>query len=166
MNIKKLRIDNINKRSPYKVLQRDDRPDSYYFKSEYDIEFKITLTFDSTIVTSGAYMLDIVNATHKASPNDIKFRQTLTAIIEEFFEQNNDVMLYITETGDEKQELRNRLFVRWFNTYENNDCFFIRVADGKMEGQNNFMALLARRDNSRLAEVIEEFDETVALLFD
>jgi hypothetical protein len=111
-------------------------------------------------------MLDIVNATHKASPNDIKFRQTLTAIIEEFFEQNNDVMLYITETGDEKQELRNRLFVRWFNTYENNDCFFIRVADGKMEGQNNFMALLARRDNSRLAEVIEEFDETVALLFD
>lgn len=34
-------------------------------------------------------MLDIVNATHKASPNDIKFRQTLTAIIEEFFEQNN-----------------------------------------------------------------------------
>ena len=68
-------------------------------------------------------------------------------------------MLYITETGDEKQETRNRLFLRWFNTYENRDRFFIRTAEGKMDGQMNFMAIISRRDNAHLAEVVEEFDD-------
>ena len=47
----------------------------------------------------------------------------LHAPYREFFEQNNDVMLYITETGDKKQAFRDRLFVRWFNTYEHKDRY-------------------------------------------
>jgi len=54
---------------------------------------------------------------------DPKFKQTLITIVEEFFEQNNDVMLYITETGDKKKAFRDRLFVRWFNTYEHKDRY-------------------------------------------
>ncbi len=163
--MEKLRIDRINQQAPYRVLLREDRPGNFYFKTDYDIEFKISFNLDDSIVPSGAYAIDIVNATNKPSPNDAKFRQTLMAIIEEFFEQNNDVMLYITETGDEKQEMRNRLFMRWFKTYEHRERYFIRSAEGEMEGQKNFMAILSRVDNPRLAEVIEEFDETIALLF-
>ena len=35
-----------------------------------------------------------------------------------------------------------------------------------MEGIDNFMALISKIDNPRLSDVIEEFDETVELLFD
>jgi hypothetical protein len=35
-----------------------------------------------------------------------------------------------------------------------------------MEGQDNFMALIAQADNPRLAQVLEEFEETAAILFD
>ena len=161
-----LRIDAINQKAPYEVLLREDRPGNYYFKSDFGLEFNICIKPDYSIVLGGAYVLNIINATHRPSPNDAKFRLTLLAIIEEFFEQNNDVMLYVTETGDEKQEMRNRLFVRWFNTYEHHDHFFIRTAEGTMEGQMNFMAMLSRLDNPHLADAVEEFDETVALIFD
>lgn len=53
------------------------------------------------------------------------FLQTLTAIIEEFFTCNNDVMLYIAETGDGKQKFRNRLFVIWFNTYQHRSDYVL-----------------------------------------
>jgi hypothetical protein len=75
-------------------------------------------------------------------------------------------MLYVTETKDSKQAFRNRLFVRWFNTYKYRDRFFIKTAEGKMEGQMNFMAIISRKDNPNLRKAIEEFDETIAFLFD
>jgi hypothetical protein len=59
-------------------------------------------------------------------------------------------MLYVTETGDEKQSFRDRLFVRWFNTYEHHDKYYIQTAEGQMEGQMNFMAIISRKDNPRL----------------
>ena len=61
---------------------------------------------------------------------------------------------------------RNRLFVRWFNTYEHSDQYVIKTAEGKMDGQMNFMAIILRKDNLRLQQVSEEFDETIAFLFD
>jgi hypothetical protein len=91
---------------------------------------------------------------------------TLIAIVEEFFERNNDVMLYVTETGDEKQAFRDRLFVRWFNTYEHHDLYYIQTAEGKMDGQMNFMAFISRKDNPRLPEVIKEFEDTISFIFD
>ena len=79
--------------------------------------------------------------------------------------QNNEVMLYMTETGDEKQSFRNRLFIRWFNTYEYHDRYFIRIAEGKLDGEENFIAMLSRKDNPNLEKAVEEFDETINLLF-
>ena len=75
-------------------------------------------------------------------------------------------MLYVTETKDSKQASRNRLFVRWFKTYEHHEQYVIKKAEGKMDGQMNFMAIILRKDNPRLQQVFEEFDETIAFLFD
>lgn len=66
----------------------------------------------------------------------------------------------------EKQQFRNRLFVIWFNNYENRHNYVLKTAEGKLEGQDNFMALIAQADNPRLAQVLEEFEETAAILFD
>ena len=89
------------------------------------------------------------------------------AIVEEFFEVNgHDTMLYLADTDDRKQAFRNRLFVRWFNIYEHRDQYFIKTAEGKMDGQMNFLAIISRKDNPMLAMVIEEFNETISFLFD
>ena len=60
---------------------------------------------------------------------------------------------------------RNRLFVIWFNTYENRHKYVMKSAEGKLEDQDNFMALIAKVDNPRLDQVIEEFEETADILF-
>jgi hypothetical protein len=161
-----LRLEIINLHAPYRVKQREDKPQDYYFKTDYGVEYDISLEEDFSIVPSGAYALDITNREHKRSPLDPKFKLTLIAIIEEFFDQNNDVMLYVTETGDEKQSFRDRLFVRWFNTYERHNLYYIQTAEGMMEGQLNFMAIISRKDNPRLHEVIHEFEDTISFIFD
>lgn len=161
-----LHLENINKQSPYHVTQRLEVPCVLSFYTDFGVEYEIVIKSNDTFIPSGAYALDIINVWHQPSPGDQKFKQTLMAIVEEFFTQNNDVMLYVTETKDKKQAFRNRLFVRWFNTYEHRDQYVIKTAEGKMDGQMNFLAIISRKDNPKLIQVIAEFDETISFLFD
>ena len=161
-----LNLENINSKSPYNVTQRVDTPCVLSFYTDFGVEYEIVIKSNDIFIPSGAYVLDIINVWHQTSPGDPKFRQTLMAIVEEFFRQNNDVMLYVTETKDKKQASRNRLFVRWFNTYEYRDQYVIKTAEGKMNNQLNFLAIILRKDNPRLQQAFEEFDETIAFLFD
>ena len=136
-----LNLENINKKSPYEVVLIEGSSSIFYFITD-------------------------INVWNDKSPGDYKFKQTLQAIIEEFFLQDNEALLYVTETKDKKQAFRNRLFVRWFNTYDNHDKYLIRTAEGKMNNQMNFMAIIMRKDNPRKEMIINEFDETVRFLFD
>ena len=62
--------------------------------------------------------------------------------------------------------LRNRLFIHWFNIYEHWDRYIIRTAEGMLDGVQNFTALFSRKDNPRLDELLSEFEETIAIVFD
>ena len=142
-----LRLENINLHSPYRVWQTQE-DSHYYFQTDSGIQYDIVFAPDTSIINSGAYTIDIINRQHVASPVDMKLRQTIIAIIEEFFEANgNEAMLYITETGDGKQMFRNRLFIRWFNLYSHHDKYIIRTAEGKMDGQDNFIAIFVCKAN-------------------
>ena len=56
-----LRLDIINLHAPYRVRQREDKPQTNFFKTDFGIEFNISLEEDFLIVPSGAYALDITN---------------------------------------------------------------------------------------------------------
>ena len=161
-----LRLENINLHSPYRVWQTQE-DSHYYFQTETGIQYDIVFAPDTSIINSGAYTIDIVNRQHVASPVDMKLRQTIIAIIEEFFEANgNEAMLYITETGDGKQMFRNRLFIRWFNLYSHHDKYIIKTAEGKMDGQDNFIAIFVCKTNPHAQYIIEVFELVTDILFD
>lgn len=46
-----LRLENINLQAPYKVLQREDRPQNYYFRTDFGIEYNISIEEDFSITT-------------------------------------------------------------------------------------------------------------------
>ena len=162
-----LRLKNINLHAPYRVMQDPEKSNNFYFMSDSGARFDIDFTINDSVIPSGAYEFGITNRRHERSLLDPKLRLTIFAIVEEFFEVNGqEAMLYLADTGDRKQAFRNRLFVRWFNIYEHHDRFIIKTAEGKMDGQMNFLAIFSRKDNPRLSLVIEEFNETIALLFD
>ena len=162
-----LRLHVINSHSPYEVRQNPHDVNSYLFKTDANVEYVISFVENNSIVPSGTYEFGINNPKHNKSPLDPKLRNTIFAIVEEFFDVNGDeAMLYLADTGDGKQAFRNNLFIRWFNLYEHRDNFIIKTAEGIMDGEMNFLAIISRKDNPRLNMVIEQFEETISFLFD
>ena len=162
-----LSLQRINLHSPYLVGQPEENDSSFYFTTDFGQKYTISFMLEHSFVLSGGYQFCINVEGAGRSPGDMKLRQTVFAIIEEFFEVNgSEVMLYLCETGDEKEGLRNRLFIRWFNTYEHRDLYIIRTAEGKLDGVQNFTALFSRKDNPRLEELLAEFEETISIVFD
>ena len=51
-------------------------------------------------------------------------------------------------------------------SYEHRDRYIIRTAEGMLDGVQNFTALFSRKDNPRLEELLSEFEETIAIVFD
>lgn len=89
-------------------------------------------------------------------------RNTVVSIIDNFFEVNAVALLYICETGDRKQAMRNRLFESWFAYANEKDQYLIMVAN-VLDADNveNYAALILRKDNPHFVDYVSEFNRTV-----
>lgn len=98
---------------------------SYYFTTdsgrEYYVYFvKYPTAFDNIPdINSTAYMLnvDLKNDSTAIDTLDLKIGATICSIIERFFENNQNVALYVCDNSDSKQLVRKRKFDIWFATY-------------------------------------------------
>lgn len=159
-----LSLDSINSIAPYQVTQ-SDKPFLFKFVSDFGIEFGVGFEKDELLRSSHVCQFAITNYEGKKSPRDNKVRETILAIVEEFFAKNQSALLYICETGDGKQMMRGRLFTYWFELYEQNDEFLmlpLSVCDE--EGNENFAALIIRKDNPDFAHIVTEFTELTNLV--
>ena len=96
---------------------------------------------------------------------DPKVRETILAIVEEFFAKNNAAFLYICDTSGGMQKMRNRLFKYWFGIYgERKEYVFLPQTITDEEGNDNYAALIIRKDNPQFADLVSEFMATVNLL--
>ena len=154
-----LNLIKLNLRSPYEVWNESEN--DYFFVTDYGIVYKISFGDDAPIWKSGAYTFDIQNTNQKASPSDQKVKMTIISIVEEFFRNNADILLYICETGDNKQAMRNRLFIRWFNEYSFQQDYILRTAMVKDGEQENFAAIIVQRSHPDLDNILMTFDETI-----
>lgn len=164
MVIEILSLDAINAISPYQVRVSKDG-EALSFTTDYDAEIFVTFEKDELLRVGRVYQLGILNPKRARSPRDLKVRDTVLAIIEEFFSKNEAAILYICETGDGLQKMRNRLFHFWFGIYEERDEYvFLPQIIYDEEGNDNYAALIIRRDNPMFNELVTEFMNTVNLL--
>ena len=154
-----LNLIQLNLRSPYEVWNESDN--DYFFVTDYGVVYKISFGDDAPIWKSGAYTFDIQNTNQKASPSDQKVKMTIISIVEEFFRNNADILLYICETGDNKQAMRNLLFIRWFNEYSFQQDYILRTSMVKDGEQENFAAIIVQRRHPDLDNILMTFDETI-----
>ena len=157
-----LLLDNINAKAPYRVYQIAEA--HWLFDTDYGVSYDIGFDPDDTIWQDDAYMFNITNTNNKKSPLDPKLKDTILAIIEEFFRTNPSIMLYICATGDQKQAARNRLFERWFNEGIYKDLYCYRNAIITAEGVDNYAAIIVQRSNEQLEEILQTFNEFVSLM--
>ena len=63
------------------------------------------------------------------------------------------------------QKMRNRLFHFWFGIYAGNDNYlFLPQVVYDEDGNENYAALIIRRDNPKFIDLVTEFTNTIALL--
>ncbi len=160
--MKTLDLAYINRLSPYKVWTENGR--DYFVETSHDMLFRIGFMDDFSIWSTGAYQFTINNESQQPSPNDPKLKNTIFRIIEAFFAANPDILLYICDTGDGKQEFRSILFVRWFNSYAKRDEYLMKTAEVQEGDTKNFAALIVQKNNPRIDEIVAEFEETIYIL--
>ncbi|MBR1557259.1 MAG: hypothetical protein IJ647_05815 [Prevotella sp.] len=160
--MKPLDLNHVNKLAPYKVWTENGR--DYFIETTRGNIFIVGFMDNYSIWEKGAYQFTINNASHQPSPNDYKLKDTILLLIEAFFAKNPEILLYICETGDDKQAFRSRLFIRWFNTYRNKDAYIIETAEVKEGKVKNFAALIVQKSNPNLESIVLDFKETISLL--
>ncbi len=153
-----INLTRLNCKSPYSLWQ-GKRPFEYLFKTDFGGLFHVAFSENDMIWSKGAYEFGIFNLTGKSSPNDPKLKWTIITIIEEFFHDNPNVLLYQCETGDKRQAMRARLFRRWFERYEKKDKYFLEVVRIMDEDVENYDAIIVRRDNPDFEQIISEFEK-------
>ena len=158
-----LSLSSINSNSPYEVKQRGDG--TFSFITDSSAEIFVSFEEDDILQSGLSYQFGISNPKGSKSPRDLKVRDTILSIVQEFFEKNQAGLLYICETGDGMQKMRNRLFKYWFSLYGKSDDYYFQPMTIYDEDENeNFAALIIRYDNPKFSDIVKEFTTTINLL--
>lgn len=162
--MKPLSLEHINVNSSY-LVESTEKDGYYQFFTDSDVHYFVGFMEDDILISKNSYQLIIANLNNHKSPRDRKVRDTIVSIVDEFFNRNNSTLLYICETGDDKQRMRSRLFEYWFSTY-NRKALFTMMSSSIVdaEGVVNFATIILRNDNPYLSEIIKEFTESIQLL--
>jgi len=156
--------ERINKVAPYQVVEKDE-PCYVYFTTDYGVKYRVGYEHTEVLACVETYEFVIVNVNHLKSPRDPKLRDTIMAIVYDFFLSSELAMLYICETGDERQSMRDRLFRYWAVSNPRFDSFCVWSASVKDEdGVRNYATLILRNDNPKMPEAAAEFAATVKML--
>lgn len=159
-----LNVALINITAPYKVWNEGQ---TYRFETEHGISYVVDFDADDNPFFT-CYWFNLTNPKNVKSPGDIKIAQTVICIIEEFFRVNPDVLLYMCSTDKSKQAQRARLFLRWFNGYEQQQRYVLKATDVNSvtsEGKptKDYVALIVQRSHPQLDEIVARFDSEIAM---
>lgn len=156
-----LDLDRINAKSPY-LIKRNER--YYDFSTEKGTRYRIFFDEETPLGGCDTYQFTLLRLGNEKSTFDSKISATVFVIIDEFFTAYNDVLLYICDTSDSREEGRNRLFLRWFQRAANPRRFTIRTAHAQVETGIFYAAIIVDNSNPKLFAVTKEFDEVAAVL--
>ena len=159
-----LDLNRINSHSPY-FVELENSTGLYKFVSEFGVRFGVGFEEDDLLQSGESYQFALTNYDGGKSPRDAKVRETVMCIVDEFFHKNQAALLYICETGDGMQKMRSRLFRFWFSIYaEKEDFLFLPQIVYDEEDNENYAALIIRRDNPKFNDLVSEFTNTITLL--
>ena len=162
-----LDVTGIDNYAPDKTWSDGDR---YRFETDNGIKYLIDFELDSNPYYT-AYWFNLTNPEHSKSPGDTKIAQTVICIIEEFFRLNPEVLLYMCSTDKGQQAQRARLFLRWFNGYEQQKRYVIKSTEVKGIGpdgkpRKEYVALIVPRIHPLVDEIVSRFDEEIQMFND
>lgn len=90
-------------------------------------------------------------------PSDQRIAVTVTNIIKTFLQEKENVVVYICDNSDRREQARFFKFYQWFKLY--NDGSIVQLRGTIRAGNTNILnALLVHKDNPQLNDFIEAFE--------
>lgn len=136
----------------------------YEFQTGEGILYRIRFLRENPIGGCDTYQFAISKIDNVHSPHDPNISAITFIILDEFFTEYENVLLYYRDATDHREAGRNRLFIRWFEKAANPNRFTIRTTHAVVEGQGVYIAIIVENRNSRLRAITDEFEETSAVL--
>lgn len=152
----KLSIERINKNTHYQVFANTEN--AYIFYTVQGIVYEVSFDEDYPIGGCDTYQITIRKVNRTEGSYDPNVREAILAVIEEFFEANQSVFLYICDTSDGRQQARNMLFLRWLHEYDIRHRYRISTCNVPVEGEMWYTAIIIRTDNPKCDAVKAQFD--------
>ena len=136
----------------------------YIFETVKGIHYTISFEEESSFGGCGTYQFIIEKRERVRSAHDPKVERTILAIINQFFLEHLDVLLYMCDDSDGREANRNRLFLTWFKKHATPERFTIRTASAIVEGKGFYAAIIVENRNPKLRAIIDDFDMTAEAL--
>ena len=151
----RLSVDNINRTSPYWVIQLDDM--TFRFVTKNGVVYRVGFYKDPYFLGSRAYHFFIANENKAITPKDIDVYKVITCVIEEFFNQDSSVMLYICDPHDHREAIRDNLYKRWFNSYPRHNELTLQAEELNFDGYIVYTGMILRNDNPDYEELLDTY---------
>lgn len=151
-----LSLDRINAKAPYQVSVSAEK--GYFdFDTWQGVSYSVSLTEEFELGGCMSYQIGVRNANNKHGSFDPKIRETIIAILEEFFRSNQNVLLYVCDTSDQREEARNRLFIKWFRDFAVPEQYSFCSADTVVEGEGFYTAIIVENTNPHLEAIKQDY---------
>lgn len=162
-----LSLDSINEHDVYYVMLSPRG--SYIFETDKGIHYTISFEEETSFGGCETYQFVVekreqVRSAHDPKVELTKVELTILAIVNQFFLENLDVLLYMCDDSDGREANRNRLFLTWFRKHAAPDRFTIRTASAVIEGTGFYAAIIVENRNPLLETIIEDFERTAQVL--
>ena len=152
----RLSVENINRNSPYWVIQLDDM--TFRFATKNGVVYRVGFNLDHYFLKEGAYHFFIANDSGTFAPKDSDVFKVISLVIEEFFRQPESVMLYICEASDHREAIRAKLYQRWFDNYPHEGFLTLRTAEMNFDGYIVYSGMIIRNNHPIYQRLLKAFD--------
>lgn len=134
-------LHHINSISPYWVIAETE--DTARFTTDGGIEYKVAFVEDDNMGIDNTYQLVISNVSRTNTRGvDVKIGQTIAAIVNSFFTDNRNVLLFICDTSDNHQAARSRKFSSWFRKYADPNSIAMETEVIAVEENTYFISVI------------------------
>lgn len=124
------------------------KPSDYIFEGRTEVYIP---TFELSITVA-------INETGKNPPLDSRVSYTIAAIFYDFYKENNgQVVIFICDSSDTRQEVRRRKFNQWTETFKGNEFVKLDVQIIDPEGVVYYNSIILRTDNPYRSQILDSF---------
>lgn len=154
----------------------DEASQTYHFTTKNDIEYRIAFIIDHTFsAVSGLeikdiYQIIIDKISDEIEKFDSQVSATIQSIVDAFFTNSQNSMIYICDDKDKKGEKRFNAFERWYQNSHFTD-YILKVDNVIVCNSNNldytiFSSLLYHHNNNNKETILEIYQTIQEILND